>query len=84
MEGKEGEIYNIGGGNQLILKNVFSLLEQICQKKIHIHYVKKQKGDVLHTFADIKKASEDLDYSPKVKLDEGLQKEWRWIQRYLS
>ncbi len=83
-KGKEGEIYNIGGGNQLILKNVFSLLEQICQKKIQLQYEKKQKGDVLHTFADIKKACVDLDYSPKVRLDEGLQKEWKWIQRCIS
>jgi len=83
-KGKEGEIYNIGGGNQLILKNVFSLLKQICQKKIQLQYGKKQKGDVLHTFADIKKACVDLDYSPKVRLDEGLQKEWKWIQRCIS
>jgi len=83
-KGKEGEIYNIGGGNQLTLKNIFSFLEQICQKKIKLQFEKKQKGDVLHTFANIKKAYVDLDYSPKVSLKEGLQKEWNWIQRYLS
>jgi len=83
-KGKEGEIYNIGGGNQLTLKTVFSLLEQISQKKIQLQFEKKQKGDVLHTFANIKKAYVDLNYSPKVSLKEGLQKEWNWIQRYLS
>ena len=33
-----------------------------------------QLGDVPHTYADISKAGKDLNYKPKVKLEEGLQK----------
>ena len=82
--GRDGEVYNIGGGNQKKLRDVFALLEKITEKKIRLQNREEQKGDVFHTFADIKKAGEDLDYSPRIPLEEGLRREWEWIQRLYS
>jgi nucleoside-diphosphate-sugar epimerase len=82
--GKIGEIYNIGGGNRVKLEEVFPLLEKICQNKIEIKNVEKQKGDVRHTFAHIEKARKDLNYSPQIPLPEGLTKEWIWIKKLYS
>jgi len=78
--GKPGEIYNIGGGNRKKLKDLFPILEDICKKKIPLQWENKQKGDVPHTLASIRKAQEDLDYSPGTDIREGLAKEWTWIQ----
>lgn len=79
--GKIGEIYNIGGGNQEKLKNIFPIIEKICQKKIKIKKIEDQKGDVPHTFAQIKKARKDLNYCPQTSLQEGLKEEWIWLQK---
>jgi nucleoside-diphosphate-sugar epimerase len=79
-EGKPGEVYNIGGGHREKLKDLFPLLETICQKKIKTKPAERQKGDVLHTFADIQKAQRDLGYSPRTDLEQGLREEWRWIK----
>ncbi len=78
---KKGEIYNIGGGNRQKLEDIFPVMEDICQKKIKIVQKNKQKGDVLHTYADIEKAEKDLNYSPEITVQEGLKKEWEWIQK---
>jgi nucleoside-diphosphate-sugar epimerase len=81
---KIGEVYNIGGGHQEKLENIFPLIEKICQKKMKIKNVERQKGDVLHTFAFIEKARKDLNYSPQTPLQEGLKEEWIWFQKLYS
>lgn len=83
-KGKVGEIYNIGGGGQKKLEEIFPILESICQKKIRIKQEEKQKGDVPHTYANIEKARKNLSYSPQVQLLDGLREEWIWIQRLYS
>ncbi|MFB0566863.1 MAG: NAD-dependent epimerase/dehydratase family protein [Candidatus Aminicenantaceae bacterium] len=82
--GKIGEVYNIGGGNQEKLEDIFPLLEEVCQKKINIKKIEWQKGDVRHTYADIGKAQKDLNYFPQTYLKEGLKEEWIWIQYLYS
>ena len=83
-KGKVGEIYNIGAGNRKKIEDIFPILEKICQKKIKIVKEEKQKGDMPHTFANIEKAREDLDYSPRTQLQDGLKEEWKWIQKLYS
>ncbi|MCD6320353.1 MAG: GDP-mannose 4,6-dehydratase [Candidatus Desulfofervidaceae bacterium] len=75
-----GEVFNIGGGSQTVLKTALDLLPQITGKEVKITYKPVQKGDVRHTAADITKAQRMLGYQPRVKLPEGLEAEWQWIK----
>ena len=77
--GRPGEVYNLGGGHQEKLENLFPLLEDICRRRIKITRLEPQKGDVPHTFADIAKAGRDLGFRPRTDLSEGLRREWEWI-----
>jgi len=83
-KGKVGEIYNIGGGTRKKLNDIFPLLENICQKKVRIVRKETQKGDMSHTFANIEKARKDLNYSPQIKLQDGLKEEWLWTKKLYS
>jgi len=83
--GKPGEIYNLGGGNRKKLEDILPILEKVTQKKIKITWEDRQLGDVPHTFANIEKARKELNFQPKTKVDDGLEEEWKWIQKlYLS
>jgi nucleoside-diphosphate-sugar epimerase len=83
-KGKAGEIYNIGGGNQRILKQVLPEIAKITGSKVPIRWGENQKGDVLHTHASIEKAAEEIDFAPKIQLEDGLKEEWNWIQNIYS
>ncbi len=79
-----GEVFNIGGGSQTVLKTALELLPEITGRNVNIIYKDVQKGDVRHTAADISKAKELLGYQPKVRLAEGLRAEWEWIKEIYS
>lgn len=40
----------------------------------------EQKGDVLWSEADIKKAKKILGCKPKVKIEEGLKKQYKYVK----
>ncbi len=79
-----GETFNIGGGNTITIKKVLDHLEKIANRKIKIKFVKKQKGDVEHTAADITKAKKLLSYSPKTTIIDGLTKMYDWYLKNKS
>lgn len=83
-KGKPGEVYNIGGGHNRKLKDIFPVLNQVTGKNIAIDYTENQKGDVPHTSADISKAAADLDYQPRARLEDGLREEWQWVRQLYS
>ncbi len=78
--GKEGLVYNLGGGSRISVNEVLLLLGQIMNKTIDIRYADKQKGDMRHTFASTDLAKADLDYVPRVSLKDGLTSEYAWLQ----
>ncbi|MFC2160878.1 NAD-dependent epimerase/dehydratase family protein [Acidobacteriota bacterium] len=80
-KGISGEVYNVGGGNRREMKAIFPVLEKITGKKVLIQHTERQRGDVFHTYADINKAKKDLDFFPKISLEEGLIQEWEWIRK---
>lgn len=84
IRARPGEIYNVGGGHQRILKDLFPLLEEITQRQIQVKWENAQKGDVPHTAAAIDKAAQDLEYTPRTRLETGLEQEWQWIQDLYS
>ncbi len=77
----EGEVLNIGGGSRISLIETIHILEEIIGKEAKIEYMETQKGDMKDTYADISKAKKILDYSPKVEIKNGLEKEVEWIKK---
>lgn len=78
--GRAGEVYNIGGGHRETLNRLFPVIERICGRPVRVERIEKQKGDVPDTFAGIAKARRELGFSPKTGLEEGLRREWEYIQ----
>ncbi|MGI2904438.1 NAD-dependent epimerase/dehydratase family protein [Tolypothrix sp. VBCCA 56010] len=75
-----GEIFNIGGGSRVVLKQVLDTMEEIVGKPIKRNHIEKAMGDARHTAADVSKAQRILGYQPKVSLREGLMQEWEWVK----
>ncbi len=79
-----GEVFNIGGGTRIILQDVIGLLGRVLDKKPKIEFNDFQKGDVKDTEADVKKSRRMLSFSPKIKIEEGLEKEIEWIKKLMK
>ncbi|MGB3758040.1 MAG: NAD-dependent epimerase/dehydratase family protein [Rivularia sp. (in: cyanobacteria)] len=75
-----GEIFNIGGGSRVVLKEVLETMEEIVGKPIKKNYIERAMGDARHTAADVSKAKRVLLYQPSVSLSKGLALEWEWVK----
>ena len=72
------QIYNIGESQTIRLAQLIHAIEEQVGKKAHIEHLPEQQGDVKSTYADIRKAREQLGYNPKTDIGEGLARFVRW------
>lgn len=73
------EIINIGGSRTVELNRLISLAEEIIGKKAIIVEKPIPEGDVIRTYADVSKANKLIDFSPKVRIEEGLSRFVDWF-----
>jgi UDP-glucuronate 4-epimerase len=77
------QIYNLGRGDTVILKDFIALIEELVGKKARIEILPEQPGDVQATFADTSKAQRQLDYKPNYSIREGMKKTVEWyVSKY--
>lgn len=82
IEKTKGKIYNIGGGS----KNTLSvwmefrpLLEKLFNRPIESTFDEWRPGDQPIFIADITKAKKEFGWEPKVSVEEGVQKLYKWV-----
>ena len=80
MGGRDGAVYNLGGGSRVTLLEAIHTLESVSGLKAEVRGESVQAGDVKHTWADLSLATDELGYAPQVTLDEGLRREAEWLR----
>jgi dTDP-glucose 4,6-dehydratase len=81
MNGRSGEVYNIGGGRELTNNEITNLiLEAMGADESSIEYVEDRKGHDLRYSVDWSKISRELGYDPKVKFEDGLRETIEWYR----
>ena len=78
-QGRPGSVYNIGGGSRVTLNHVLELIRKVTGKAVAVRREPEQKGDMRHTYADTSAARRDLDFNPRVTLENGLDQQYRWL-----
>ena len=76
------DIFNLGESNTITLARLVGLLERFTGRKAQVNYLPLQKGDVLQTYADIRKAKEVLDYNPVMDIERGLRDYVDWYKSF--
>jgi len=81
MNGKAGEVYNIGGGRELTNLEITSLiLEAMGADESSIQYVEDRKGHDLRYSVDWTKINGELGYEPQVSFEDGLKETIEWYR----
>jgi nucleoside-diphosphate-sugar epimerase len=75
-----GQVMNIGGGSRVGLLAVLDTLELVVGHPFLRAYQAPATGDARHTAADITLAQRLIGYRPCVTLQQGLERQWDWIQ----
>lgn len=81
MNGRSGEVYNIGGGRELTNNEITTLiLEAMGADESSIEYVEDRKGHDLRYSVDWTKINRELGYQPQVKFEDGLRETIQWYR----
>ncbi|MDH4036660.1 MAG: NAD-dependent epimerase/dehydratase family protein [Candidatus Krumholzibacteria bacterium] len=76
-------VFNIGGGSRVTLNHVIDVIANVTGRTVDARYGESQKGDVMHTYADISAAETALGYRPTVALEDGIAREAEWVEALL-
>lgn len=78
-----GQVYNIGGGVRNILAvwaEFGPLLERLLGRPVTVARADWRPGDQRAFYADIRKATRELGWEPKVDAKQGIGRLLRWVQ----
>ena len=75
-------IYNIGRGEPVALDKFIKAIEKVTKRKALRNNLPMQPGDVEKTWADTDKLFKEINYIPKVSLDEGVKNFVEWYKSY--
>lgn len=78
----ECEIINLGGNHTTELEHFIANLEKELGYKATKEYLPLQDGDVVSTSADITKAQKLLNWTPQIRIEEGLARFAAWYKNY--
>lgn len=82
MDTAAGQVYNLGGGihNVLAVWSEFGpMLEKLCGAKVPVARADWRPGDQRVFYADFSKANKDLGWEPKINLEQGIEKLYKWV-----
>ena len=73
---------NIGSGSRLSINELVKTLENLTGKTAKISYEPERIGEIKHSYADISKALNVLDYKVNINFEEGLSQVLKHIESF--
>jgi len=75
------EVFNVGTGRPTSVVQMAHLLAAKMRVEITAQVENKfREGDIRHCYGDIRKIQEKLGYSPKVKMEDGIEELISWVK----
>jgi UDP-glucuronate 4-epimerase len=73
-----GAVYNVGGGEEASMLEAIALFERASGRTLDVRHADVAKGDVSRTRADITRIGDELGWSPRTSLEDGITRMWSW------
>lgn len=81
-DGVPHRVYNLGNNKSEPLMRFIGLIEEALGEKAEIDFQPMQPGDVPATYANIEASQRDLDFEPRVPIDEGIPRFVAWYREF--
>ncbi|MAT38183.1 MAG: epimerase [Ectothiorhodospiraceae bacterium] len=78
------EVVNIGGSKTHSVSELCDMIDRVTGRKLQRTHKPVPPGDVRITYADTSKAKELMDFESKVSLEEGIRRQWEWLQQTMK
>ena len=75
-------IYNLGNSRTVDLLYFIECIEKALGKEAEKKLLPMQPGDVAETYADISESQRDLEFSPRTRIEAGIEHFIRWYQSF--
>lgn len=72
------EFFNLGRSVPIKLKDFIKVIERATGKEAKLKKLERQRGDVVKTWANTTKAQELLEWTPKISVEEGINRYITW------
>lgn len=79
LERAPGGIYNVGGGTQATVNELVEAVGRVLETRPEVNYGPPAEGDVRSTWANVGLAALELDFRPRVDLEEGIRAQAEWV-----
>ena len=83
-EQSTGQVFNIGGGEEVSVMQVLAILEELSGHEARITHGPPRPGDQRRTVADTTKARQRLGYDPSTTVAEGLAAQMNWQRQQME
>jgi nucleoside-diphosphate-sugar epimerase len=75
------EIINLGGHEVITINELIAMLEGMLGQKAEIDFRPRHPADMMESLASVEKAGALLDWEPKVRLRDGVERMVAWYQQ---
>ncbi len=72
------EVFNVGTGQGHSVLEVIASFERVSGKSLNYSIGPRREGDIVTAYANVDKALQQLNWSPKYSLDEAVHSAWQW------
>ncbi|GAB4545745.1 MAG: GDP-mannose 4,6-dehydratase [Phycisphaerales bacterium] len=77
-------IWNLGGNRPVRLDEMIATVADAVGKEALLDHQPAQPGDVVRTFADLSRASDELGYTPTTSFEDGVARQVAWYRQQLA
>lgn len=77
----DNETYNIASGLPCSINDLIKVAERVCSATLRVRYSPERQTDVRATLLDSTKLRQALDWQPRISLEEGISRTWRWLTK---
>lgn len=72
-------VFNAGYGEGASILDIIAMIERTVGRPLTPTFKPGRNFDVPRAVLDIKRVRQELDWAPKVTLEEGIQRSWNWV-----